>query len=137
VQELRIARSKAGMTLMELEAASGVGASTISKIERGVTHPQAGTLHKLADALGVEAGELYPTEPGDYAAILEKMGFPREQIEQRQKENERDDEFIARALEKMSAKDFLEQLIATSPALRRYYRENEPRKDAPPRSKSA
>jgi transcriptional regulator with XRE-family HTH domain len=143
VQELRIARAKAGMTLMELEAASGVGASTISKIERGVTHPQAGTLHKLADALGVEVGELYPKaqspppEPGDYAAILEKMGFAHVQIEQWRKENERDDEFIARALEKMSAKDFLEQLIATSPALRRYYRENEPRKDAPPRSESA
>ncbi len=60
MQELRIARSKAGMTLMELEAASGVGASTISKIERGVTQPQATTLHKLADALGVEVSELYP-----------------------------------------------------------------------------
>jgi transcriptional regulator with XRE-family HTH domain len=60
VQELRIARTKAGMTLMELEAASGVGASTISKIERGVTQPQAITLHKLADALGVEVTELYP-----------------------------------------------------------------------------
>jgi len=63
VQELRIARSRAGMTLMELEAASGVGASTISKIERGVTRPQAITLHKLADALGVEVGELYPKAP--------------------------------------------------------------------------
>jgi len=50
------------MTLMELEAASGVGASTISKIERGVSRPQAITLHKLADALGVEVGELYPKE---------------------------------------------------------------------------
>src|SRR5215208_6339237 len=124
------------MTLMELEAASGVGASTISKIERGVTHPQAGTLHKLADALGVEAGELYPTEPGDYAAILEKMGFPREQIEQRQKETERDDEFIARALEKMSAKYFLEKLTATSQALRSYKRTLKPLKDVPSTNKS-
>jgi transcriptional regulator with XRE-family HTH domain len=64
VQELRIARSKAGLTLMELEEASGVGASTISKIERGVTQPQATTLHKLAEALGVEVGELYPKERG-------------------------------------------------------------------------
>jgi transcriptional regulator with XRE-family HTH domain len=60
VQELRIARSKAGMTLMELEAASGVGASTISKIERGVSQPQAITLHKLAEALGVEIADLLP-----------------------------------------------------------------------------
>jgi transcriptional regulator with XRE-family HTH domain len=59
VQELRIARAKAGMTLMELEAASGVGASTISKIERGVSQPQANTLHKLADALDVEIADLF------------------------------------------------------------------------------
>jgi transcriptional regulator with XRE-family HTH domain len=59
VQELRIARSKAGMTLTELEAASGVGASTISKIERGVSQPQAATLHRLADALGVEVDEFF------------------------------------------------------------------------------
>ena len=63
MQELRIARSRAGMTLMELEAASGVGASTISKIERGVSRPQANTLHKLADALGVEVAELYSKAP--------------------------------------------------------------------------
>jgi transcriptional regulator with XRE-family HTH domain len=59
VRELRIARSRAGMTLMELEAASGVGASTISKIERGVSQPQATTLHKLAEALGVSVADLF------------------------------------------------------------------------------
>lgn len=59
MQELRIARSRAGMTLMELEAASGVGASTISKIERGVSRPQATTLHKLAEALGVSVADLF------------------------------------------------------------------------------
>ena len=47
------------MTLMELEAASGVGASTISKIERGVSRPQATTLHKLAEALGVSVADLF------------------------------------------------------------------------------
>ena len=59
MRELRIARSRAGMTLMELEAASGVGASTISKIERGVSRPQATTLHKLAEALGVSEVDLF------------------------------------------------------------------------------
>jgi transcriptional regulator with XRE-family HTH domain len=59
VRELRIARSRVGMTLMELEAASGVGASTISKIERGVSRPQAATLHKLAKALGVSEADLF------------------------------------------------------------------------------
>src|SRR5215210_7014739 len=47
------------MTLMELEAVSGVGASTISKIERGVSRPQATTLHKLAEALGVSEADLF------------------------------------------------------------------------------
>jgi transcriptional regulator with XRE-family HTH domain len=59
VRELRIARSRADMTLMELEAASGVGASTISKIERGVSRPHAATLRKLADALGVSLVDLF------------------------------------------------------------------------------
>jgi transcriptional regulator with XRE-family HTH domain len=144
VQELRIARSRAGMTLMELEAASGVGASTISKIERGVTHPQAITVHKLADALGVEVGELYPKaqapppEP-DYGALLEERGFPSEQIAAYLAQNERDQELIARKLEKMSAKDFREALLA-SPPLRRilqYYRENDAGASTPPRSESA
>jgi transcriptional regulator with XRE-family HTH domain len=59
VRELRIARSRVGMTLMELEEASGVGASTISKIERGVSQPQAATLHKLATALGISEADLF------------------------------------------------------------------------------
>jgi transcriptional regulator with XRE-family HTH domain len=59
VRKLRIVRSRVGMTLMELEAASGVGASTISKIERGVSQPQAATLHKLAEALGVSEADLF------------------------------------------------------------------------------
>jgi transcriptional regulator with XRE-family HTH domain len=69
VERLRIARAKAGMTLMELEAASGVGASTISKIERGVTQPQAITLQKLADAVGVEVEELLPKVIGGSAHL--------------------------------------------------------------------
>jgi transcriptional regulator with XRE-family HTH domain len=141
VHELRIARSKAGMTLMELEAASGVGASTISKIERGVSQPQANTLHKLADALGVEVAELYPKaqarprEPEEYAALLRERGFSNKQIV----------DYAAQTgpeLENMSAKDFLEGLLRTSPYLRRYYREarrDKARTEAnrPPRSESA
>ena len=146
MQELRIARSKAGMTLMQLEAASGVGASTISKIERGVTRPQATTLHKLAGALDVEISDLFgethplgqaPPETRDYGAILEEMGFPREQIESWQAQEKRSNEAIARALEQMSAKDLLELRMSGNPQLRRYYRDNTPRKDAPPRSESA
>src|SRR5215210_1044423 len=133
------------MTLMELEAASGVGASTISKIERGVTQPQAGTLHKLAEALGVEVDQLYPKAPAprpetqEYGALLEELGFPSEQIASWRRQQELDKEFIARELEKMSAKDLLEELMASRGAhrMRAYYRANDPRADKAPRSESA
>jgi transcriptional regulator with XRE-family HTH domain len=76
VQELRIARAEAGMTLMELEAASGVGASTISKIERGVTQPQVGTLRKLAQALGVEVEDFFREPAAPLAEAPRKAGPP-------------------------------------------------------------
>jgi transcriptional regulator with XRE-family HTH domain len=148
VQELRIARSKAGMTLTELEAASGVGASTISKIERGVSRPQAGTLHKLADALGVEVDELYPQaqapqpEPLEYIDLLKERGFPIEPIAAWVAEQERNKEYETRErenIENMSAKERLEELLA-SPWFRRmleYYRENDPEPHTPPKSESA
>jgi len=46
------------MTAGELAARSGVGRNTISRIERGVVEPQAGTLQKLAEALGVSVADL-------------------------------------------------------------------------------
>jgi transcriptional regulator with XRE-family HTH domain len=46
------------MTAGELAAKSGVARNTISRIERGVVEPQAATLHKLADALGVSVADL-------------------------------------------------------------------------------
>ena len=68
MKTLRIARAEAGMTLKDLANASGVSLSNISKIERGVTRPQAVTLYKLASALGKTAAELAgeeeePTRP--------------------------------------------------------------------------
>jgi transcriptional regulator with XRE-family HTH domain len=148
VQELRIARSKAGMTLMELETASGVGASTISKIERGVSRPQAGTLHKLADALGVEVDEFYPKaeaprpETQEYVDLLKERCYSSEQIAAWLAQQERNKEFEMRErgnIENMSAKDLLEELLA-SPGLRRileYHRENDPEPHTPPKSESA
>ena len=46
------------MTAGELAARSGVARNTISRIERGVVEPQAGTLHKLAAALNVSVADL-------------------------------------------------------------------------------
>jgi transcriptional regulator with XRE-family HTH domain len=47
------------MTAGELAAKSGVARNTISRIERGVVEPQAATLHKLAEALGVSVADLF------------------------------------------------------------------------------
>jgi transcriptional regulator with XRE-family HTH domain len=79
-------------------------------------------------------------EPQDYGAVLEELGFPPEQIEAWRAQNEQDEEFIARELEKMSAKDFLEALIASPAGLRRireYYRKAEVEAATPTRSESA
>jgi transcriptional regulator with XRE-family HTH domain len=46
------------MTAGELAARSGVGRNTISRIERGLVEPQAATLHKLAEALGMSVADL-------------------------------------------------------------------------------
>jgi transcriptional regulator with XRE-family HTH domain len=46
------------MTADELAERSGVARNTISRIERGVVEPQATTVHKLAEALGVNVAEL-------------------------------------------------------------------------------
>jgi transcriptional regulator with XRE-family HTH domain len=58
LRALRIARAEAGMTAGELAAKSGVARNTISRIERGVVEPQAATLHKLAEALGLSVADL-------------------------------------------------------------------------------
>lgn len=60
---VRTARAEAGLTLMKLADKSGVTRDTISKIERGVHTPQAGTLAKLAKALDRPVS--YFTEEGE------------------------------------------------------------------------
>ncbi len=78
-------------------------------------------------------------EHKEYVEILKEKGFSSEQIASWLAQNERDEEFIRRELEKMSPKDFLEALIA-SPGMRRirdYYRDNDPTASIPQRSESA
>jgi transcriptional regulator with XRE-family HTH domain len=143
LEELRRIREEAGLSQAQLARESGVDRATINKIEQGKRSPSIATLENLSRALGVEVADFFPKaqaplpEIQEYGALLEERGFPSEQIAAWLAENEREKEFVARELEKMSPKDFREQIIATNPRLRKYYREHPPRADAPARSESA
>jgi transcriptional regulator with XRE-family HTH domain len=56
---LRSLRQKKGFTVKALAEKSGVSSIEISAIERGKRIPWAGTIKKLAGALGVEFDKLY------------------------------------------------------------------------------
>jgi transcriptional regulator with XRE-family HTH domain len=55
---LRRLRAERFLSQMELAKASGVGSTTIARIELGMVVPRAGTVRKLAQALEVKPAEL-------------------------------------------------------------------------------
>ena len=59
-QVLKYWRTQAGRSLRDMEAASGMSATNLSRIERGLIGPPPNfILDKLAAAIGVERAELY------------------------------------------------------------------------------
>jgi transcriptional regulator with XRE-family HTH domain len=56
--KLRDMRKRALLTQQQLADKSGVGVTTIIRIERNQVEPHARTIRKLAEALGVEPYEL-------------------------------------------------------------------------------
>ena len=56
---LRGLRKRRLLTQEQLAKRSGVGVATITRVERNQVEPQAGTLRKLAEALGVEVPILF------------------------------------------------------------------------------
>lgn len=56
--KLREARERLGLTQEQVAERSGVHATEVSRIEGGKRDPQVSTLIRLANALGVEPGEL-------------------------------------------------------------------------------
>ena len=60
--KLRETRKYALLTQQQLADKSGVGIATIVRIERNQVEPQARTIRKLAQALGVEPYELLKGE---------------------------------------------------------------------------
>jgi transcriptional regulator with XRE-family HTH domain len=68
---IRHFRTRRGMTLDELGAATGVAASQLSLIENGKREPRISLLAGLAAALGVQPADLLSSEPPDERAALE------------------------------------------------------------------
>ena len=60
--KLRETRKHALLTQQQLAEKSGVGVTTIIRVERNQVEPQARTIRKLAKALGVEPHELLQGE---------------------------------------------------------------------------
>ncbi len=65
MQRLRALRQQKVLTLRELEERSGVAYNTIWHLENGKRGAQPRTIRKLANALGVDPGELVKVEGGD------------------------------------------------------------------------
>ena len=65
MQRLKELRQLRAMSQEELSEESGVGRTTISRIERGETGAQGRTLRRLAKALGVGVEELVKVEGSD------------------------------------------------------------------------
>ena len=51
-------RRKGRFTVKQLAAAAGVSIGVLSEVERGIGNPSYRTLHKIAEALDVQIGEL-------------------------------------------------------------------------------
>jgi transcriptional regulator with XRE-family HTH domain len=60
---IRAARQRAGLTLRQLAAATGVSASLLSQIENSRARPSVTTLYGLVGALGLSLDELLAPEP--------------------------------------------------------------------------
>ena len=68
---IRHFRTRRGLTLDELGAATGVAASQLSLIENGKREPRISLLSSIAAALGVQPADLLSAEPPDERAALE------------------------------------------------------------------
>jgi len=79
-QEIRRRREEQGLTGLQLAVKAGMTPSAVSQIETGKRTPNSASVIKLAAALGVEVGELYPKVqsplPFDEQVVREEFGLP-------------------------------------------------------------
>ncbi len=64
-ERVRSLRIKRGLTIHEVALQARISASMVSTVERGQTSPSVGTLHALAEALGVSLNALFLSDSSD------------------------------------------------------------------------
>ena len=73
-REVKALRTKLGLTVIDLAAATGLSHGMLSKIENGATSPSLTTLQSLSRALGVPVTALFRRFEQDRAATFVKAG---------------------------------------------------------------
>lgn len=68
--EIRRLRRERGYTLNEVATRTGLSASMLSMLERGLAGPSIGTLVAVSSALGVHMAELFNMDPGPSGPVL-------------------------------------------------------------------
>ena len=77
-ESLRTLRVERFLSQRELARRAGLHAITLVRLEGGATAPSTRTVRALADALGVEPGELTsPEEVAELRRVLQKEAPPR------------------------------------------------------------
>lgn len=59
---VRFLRETNGLNQRQLAAKSGIDATEISRLEKGKSNPTHGTLHRLANGLGVPCSQIFTVE---------------------------------------------------------------------------
>ena len=74
------ARNERGLTLKQLEAATGIGKTTLNNIENGLVSPTLNQLEAIARALDVKMSDLYDSV---YNCLLYTSPSPRDRQKSR------------------------------------------------------
>jgi transcriptional regulator with XRE-family HTH domain len=76
-EEVRLLREEMGLTGAQLAARAGLAPSAVSQIETGKRTPSSTSVAKLAEALGVEPGDLFPKKAQAPLPLNEVTGAAR------------------------------------------------------------
>jgi transcriptional regulator with XRE-family HTH domain len=75
--KLKHARMMRGMRLRDVAAKAGCSESLISKVENGRANPSINTLHRIANVLGINIGQLF-AKPDERQNVIHRKGERRD-----------------------------------------------------------